>query len=79
MFSSFLSQPQPGAHTMKAEEVRSIARIHQIDIKGLSKTNMIKEIQRNEGNFDCYASAFGGECDQSGCLWRVDCLKESQG
>jgi hypothetical protein len=63
---------------MKAEEIRSIARSHQIGIKGSSKANMIKGIQRHEGNFDCYSSAFSGECDQSGCLWREDCLKESQ-
>jgi len=63
---------------MKAEEVRSIARSHQIGIKGLSKANMIREIQRHEGNFDCYASAFSGDCDQSDCRWRKDCLTESK-
>ena len=63
---------------MKAEEVRSIARGHRIGIKGLSKANMIREIQRHEGNFDCYASASSGECGQPDCLWREDCLVESK-
>ena len=63
---------------MKAEEIRSIARSYQIGTKGLSKTNMIREIQRHEGNFACYASASSGDCDQSNCLWRKDCLAESK-
>jgi len=41
--------------------------------KGLRKAEMIKEIQRNEGNFDCFGTATD-YCDQMGCLFREDCL-----
>ncbi|MEJ2059051.1 MAG: SAP domain-containing protein [Gammaproteobacteria bacterium] len=38
------------------------------------KADLIRLIQRNEGNFDCYGSAQQGECTQGECLWRQDCL-----
>lgn len=34
-------------------------------------------IQRAEGNFDCFGTAFDGECDQEACLWRGTCFTES--
>jgi hypothetical protein len=39
-----------------------------------SKRDLIKTIQRSEGNFDCFATA-ANYCDQPACLWRKDCLK----
>jgi hypothetical protein len=39
-----------------------------------SKTDLIKTIQRKEGNFDCFDTA-RNYCDQSACYWRSDCLK----
>ena len=62
---------------MKMEEIRSIAKSHSINPAKLSKTELIKTIQANEGNFDCFATAGSGECDQSGCLWREDCFNVS--
>jgi hypothetical protein len=35
---------------------------------------LIKAIQIKEGNFDCFATAYGGVCDQTGCRWREDCF-----
>ena len=37
---------------MKMEEVRSIAKSHGISPGKFSKTELIKYIQANEGNFD---------------------------
>lgn len=62
---------------MKMEEVRSIARSHSISPGKLSKTALIKCIQADEGNFDCFATAYGGECDQMGCKWREDCFESA--
>jgi hypothetical protein len=59
---------------MKLEEIRNIAKSHSIHTGKLSKLELIKSIQSEEGNFDCYGSASGGECDQSGCSWREDCF-----
>lgn len=59
---------------MKLEEVRIIARSHSIKPGNISKTALIRMIQTAEGNFDCYASAYSGECDQVSCSWREDCF-----
>lgn len=39
-----------------------------------SKKDLIKTIQRNEGNFDCFSTA-KGSCAQISCCWREDCLR----
>lgn len=59
---------------MKMEEVRRIAKSNGINPGRLTKTELIKSIQANEGNFDCYGTANGGGCDQTDCLWRDDCF-----
>ena len=62
---------------MKMEEVRNIAKSRGTQPGKLLKADLIKSIQANEGNFDCFASASSGECDQAGCLWREDCFEAS--
>ena len=39
-----------------------------------SKKDLIKTIQRTEGNFDCFGKAKNKSCNQMACCWRVDCL-----
>ncbi|MBM3250256.1 MAG: SAP domain-containing protein [Candidatus Omnitrophica bacterium] len=39
-----------------------------------SKKDLIRAIQRKEGNFSCFGTATSGNCDQQGCCWRQDCL-----
>lgn len=59
---------------MKLQDIRTIAKRHQIHSGGLSKAELIHQIQRQEGYFDCFGSACEGVCDQCGCLWREDCF-----
>ena len=59
---------------MNLQEIRAIARQYHVNSSGLSKTELIHEIQRQEGNFDCFGTACDGVCDQMGCLWREDCF-----
>ncbi|OQB11202.1 MAG: hypothetical protein BWY16_00662 [Candidatus Omnitrophica bacterium ADurb.Bin205] len=40
----------------------------------LSKRELIKTIQRKEGNFDCFGTA-RNFCDQVCCIWRADCIR----
>ena len=63
---------------MKMEEVRSIAKAHNIKPGHISKTGLIKAIQTEEGNFDCFATAYDGKCDQYNCIWRGDCFDAAQ-
>ncbi|MDO8891480.1 MAG: SAP domain-containing protein [Sulfurimicrobium sp.] len=59
---------------MKIQDIRSIARGLKLKSSASSKVELIRQIQRHEGNFDCYATALLGICDQTECLWRKDCL-----
>jgi hypothetical protein len=63
---------------MKLAEVCAIAKLQSINPGMLSKTELIKAIQKVEGNFDCYATARNGECDQLNCLWREDCFEAAK-
>jgi hypothetical protein len=40
--------------------------------------NLIRSIQRAEGNIDCYRSGWQ-QCDRMNCVWRDHCLKEPEG
>lgn len=60
---------------MKLEDVRQIAKSRGVHSSRLSKTTLIKTLQTKEGNFDCFATAVLGVCDQVSCLWREDCFE----
>ena len=59
---------------MKIQKIRDIARGQGLEPGKAEKVELIRAIQRKEGNFDCFATAYDGVCDQSGCLWRDDCF-----
>ncbi|MBW2989074.1 SAP domain-containing protein [Candidatus Woesearchaeota archaeon] len=60
---------------MNIREIKSKAKRLGVDTKKVKKkADVIKEIQRKEGNFDCFGTAYD-YCDQLNCSWRSDCLK----
>lgn len=63
---------------MKMQEIKDIAKTRGIKTSKMTKLKLIKEIQSSEGNFDCFATPVSGECDQTSCLWRDDCLTLSK-
>lgn len=62
---------------MHIGEIRKIAKKTGVPASG-SKIDLIRSIQRKEGNFDCFGTAADGYCDQYSCLWRNDCLKPAK-
>ena len=62
---------------MNMHEIRRIAQEYGVKAGKLSKVSLVRSIQRAEGNFDCFATASDGACDQSGCRWRGDCFKSA--
>ncbi|WP_203434374.1 SAP domain-containing protein [Nitrosococcus halophilus] len=58
--------------------ILSIARLLSIPNPGLNKVELVRCIQRAEGNIDCFARAREGDCHQYGCLWREECLPLSR-
>jgi hypothetical protein len=59
---------------MNMQEIRGMARKFGIKTSRMSKARLIQEIQLSEGNFNCFATAVDGECDQLNCMWRDDCF-----
>ncbi len=58
-------------------DVKRIAGKHGIKTGKMKKSEIIRSIQRAEGNFDCFGSAVSGECTQGDCLWKKDCLTKA--
>ncbi|HEY3490489.1 MAG TPA: hypothetical protein VGK27_10280 [Candidatus Deferrimicrobiaceae bacterium] len=63
---------------MKIQDVRTVAKEKGIKSARMGKADLIRAIQRSEGNFDCYGSASASYCDQAACIWRDDCMIESE-
>jgi hypothetical protein len=59
---------------MTLKKIKEIAKEKGIKVGNMKKENIIRSIQRAEGNFDCFGTARSGVCDQMNCLWRKDCL-----
>ncbi|RJP28746.1 MAG: SAP domain-containing protein [Candidatus Omnitrophota bacterium] len=62
---------------MRLSEIEKKARdLGMKETWRFSKKELIKNIQKREGNFDCFGTA-KGFCDQLGCVWRSDCVKQA--
>jgi hypothetical protein len=64
-----------GVVSMKMQEIRIMAKKLGVNSFGKTKTELIREIQRKEGYFDCFKTAVDG-CDQLECLFRSPCLEK---
>ena len=60
------------------QQVREKARTFGLKVGKSRKIELIKNIQKVEGNFDCFATAVSGYCDQLDCSWREDCFVSSE-
>ncbi len=58
---------------MKLDEIKEMAKMHQIKTGKAKKSELIREIQQAEGNQQCFNSDSSRECGQENCLWREDC------
>ena len=57
---------------------------NEIELKGeilttikndYGKIELVREIQKAEGNIPCFATERANNCDEKNCIWREDCLK----
>lgn len=62
---------------MNMKDIREIAKAQGIKPLKRSKLALVKSIQLHEGNFDCFATACEGKCDQSHCFWRSECFTQA--
>ncbi len=62
---------------MKIQELRLKAKNLGINSFAKTKVELIRAIQRAEGNFECYGTATD-YCDQEECAFRSSCLTEQK-
>jgi hypothetical protein len=60
---------------MKIQDIRKIAKKMGLESGKMKKTELIRTIQKAEGNNDCFATPYVRQCNQMNCLWREDCIK----
>jgi len=58
---------------MRMDDIKTITIERGIKTGRMKKEELIKAIQRAEGNNDCFGEATRAACDQTGCLWFGDC------
>ncbi len=58
---------------MKMQELREIAKKRGIKTANMKKADIIRAIQRDEGNADCFDSGNADKCGQAECLWKDEC------
>lgn len=63
---------------MQMQEIRTIAKNFGLKTSRQNKVELVRSIQAAEGNFNCFATAVNGECDQLACVWRDDCFDSAK-
>ena len=65
-----------GGFKMLMKKIKEIAIDSGVKPGKMKKGELIRAIQRAEGNADCFATARVNDCNQINCLWREDCQSE---
>ena len=58
---------------MKLEEIKEIAKQHNIKAGKMKKAELVRAIQDAEGNELCFETGTADSCGQDACLWREAC------
>ena len=59
---------------MNMQDIRKKAKETGINPNKMNKADLIRAIQRAEGNIDCFPTARVEHCEEFACLWRADCI-----
>jgi hypothetical protein len=58
---------------MKIQDIKSIAKKKSVTAGTMNKTDLVRAIQKAEGNNACFATSSVQTCGQMNCMWRTDC------
>jgi hypothetical protein len=58
---------------MKLEEIKEIAKQHNIKVGRMKKAELVRAIQQTENNVECFETGTANNCGENDCLWREDC------
>jgi hypothetical protein len=64
---------------MKFQEIQKIAKGMGIKTYRMKKVDLVRTIQRQEENIDCYGTQRVENCQEPACLWRGDCRTLNNG
>lgn len=64
---------------MNMDEVRNRAKGMGVAFGKMRKGELIRTVQRTEGNHDCFGAEWRFDCPQTGCCWRMDCQTKNPG
>ena len=59
---------------MKLDEIKEIAKQHNIKAGKMKKAELVRAIQQAEVNDVCFETGQADTCGQDACLWRKDCV-----
>ena len=59
---------------MKLDEIKEIAKQHNIKVGKMKKADLVRAIQQAENNDICFETGQSNTCGQDSCLWREDCV-----
>ncbi len=65
------AKPKP----MGIRKIRAMAKQFHIETKGVEKLDLVRNIQKSEGNTPCYGTS-QGSCEYTDCCFIGDCYKE---
>jgi hypothetical protein len=58
---------------MNMKEIQHIAKERDLAPGRMTKVELVRTLQREEGNQDCFQTGLACSCGQAACLWREDC------
>lgn len=58
---------------MNLTEIKNIAKDRGIKCGKMNKTELIRTMQQQEGNTECFNTGQVNSCGQDQCLWMPDC------
>lgn len=58
---------------MKLEEIKTIVQRYSIKAGKMKKSELVRAIQRAEGNEQCFEAGKFASCGQISCSWRNIC------
>jgi len=58
---------------MNMAQIKAVAQDRGVKPGRMKKEDLVRAIQLQEGNPQCFNTNFSQECGQPECLWREDC------
>jgi len=59
---------------MNMKDIKSKAKSMGLEPGKIKKVELVRTIQRKEGNSSCFQTGVSAQCSQEYCCWREDCL-----